>query len=449
MSAGGRSNSITAANVLSQAASGASRKEQLKRISYNNKLWREAQATQSSLIPNVMQADIDGSFEIFDRFKKREVVLKQGGVQATPYKKGRADQIVVSSRSYHDADIQDMDDAVEGPVDYFAATMTEMSSAMARKADTAILCAFTLQNRLLKADKQDSTSLITEPNPEPEPFDRDVMFIPDATGTASTLSEVTTNAAATRQTILNSDSLESLRLLFRKRDVMGQICITLTADLAIILRRDSDFKNAENVYKSQTAAGASIGQGFEYKGFKFVDVSDQVLPTVFSGGKGAVDSIEDNGETLRVACREIKIGKPRAYYQSQDLEVAASITTNVLTTRVAQHNKAYKKREDLADSAADIVEAADYKLIEVTPSDLAYVWVKKAVLFVQRPKLSMVEESKNVNLSYAKQIYMRRNFGALVKDDDYVCVMPVMGVLRDNDLSASAVGNAGEYTITN
>lgn len=336
-----------------------------------------------------------GNYKLFTIEKAREGRTKPGGVQPTPRKKQEFSRRALFSQSYDDSNVVDPDDAVDNQVGILEASSRQMKNFFARTIDRVALDSLISTVQESNDSEADSANL----NLITASVDLNKRYRGNA---FAKIEGVAANAAIAT---LDADTLEDIGYIFGKRDVEGKICCTLTNELRRILRKDPDFKSAENRYSTDQSGAPLIGADIPYKSIWFVDVSDSVLPILgdHNIGNSAAGS---RAKTQTVAVR--------------DLETAENVDP-VFSTSVIDSKAKLKTALGTATAKTGAVS--------VRSTDMIYFWSPDALYFTQREQLTFARLSELDEQSYAKQLYMRSNFGAMLIDDDFGLTVPLKGTV--------------------
>lgn len=398
-------------NTKTALQSAQERGAHLRRQAYASEVWSMAQSESSKLkMDGCTHKNVTDNLTWFTRISPTNWRKKKGGVQPTPYVEGKYDRRGLITQTYDTAMIADKDDLVDFSTNIFADRKSEDAKALGRLCDQIILNSLidkTLEEgnpvsaESVQPIKFDGTTAATQTDERqhfavgrPVQKFKDICFLPESMGTNST----------TVKTLFNADSLEDIKHLFRKRNMSGvELVCAYIPDLQPILRKDPDFKNAENVFSSrEVASQTGSGKGFVYKQVRFIEINEDALPnlstdTIASARtKGTVDNATSE---YSLKCR---------YMSNSDVKGKVGTA--------------------LPSSSADA--GAVVKTVgQVKRSDVLYFWVTKSVYFAERGEMSINMESDRPDYSHAKQMYSRANLGGMLMDEDYVLVMPLRGTV--------------------
>lgn len=362
----------------------------IKVIGYANEVWSEAQAKESKFKQATASKNIGmANYKLFQIAKLREAQRKGGGVVLTPRQTQEFDRRALFSESYHDSEVIDPDDEVDNQADILEVARSQMTKAFARICDRVILHSHVDPVQ----ESEDSTADASNAN---------IITASAALNKrwrGNAFAKVEGAAANAALKAITADDLEDIGYIFAKRDVEAKIVATLTPELQRTLRKDPDFKNAENTYATRDTGG--MVKNIEYKGITFIQCSESVLPLISNTNIGGAAA------GTRATAQKIAV---------RDLATAENVNPLLSTARVT---KATLKTQTSAKSA------------EVTcrSTDLAYFWASEALYFASRDSLVFGSLDRLPNQSLAKQLYMRVNFGAMMIDDDYALTVPVRGTV--------------------
>ena len=374
---------------------GQERLDQTRKQAYAAELWAEAQSTESKLkadgCTHKTQSD---SMTWYGRIKKTQYRLKQGGVQPTPFEEGSYDRRALITQTYDNALIVDRDDLADSATNPLMDRRRENAKALGRLCDQVILGGLMDEALVNKAPLQEDFSTTATQTDEKRHYPvgglstmkKDVCFLPK--------SKKTGNDSAKADLVDSVDDLEDVKTVFRKRNIDDMLVATYTPNMQDFLRRNADFKNAENIYSSSEVGKVSgEGKGFVYKNIRFIPINEDSLPELSTDG---VASAFASGEaTLR--CRATD---------------NTDVTGKVGATLPAK-----------ATTAGAVVREVQ----KVRKEDMLYFWVEKSLYFAERGDISIDEETTNPSWSHAKQLYSRVNIGSMCIDENFCVLMPLKG----------------------
>lgn len=383
---------------------GQTRGQNIKLVSFAKERWSEAQQRVSKVkTVGCSEKDLGGGdYKLFDRSKQRSFTRKNGGVAKSPdtkqeFKPRRALFVL----EFHDALVADPSDLVNNSSNIFETAKEETNNALARLLDTVCLDAIIApvhegNSSSVDANKDGSypkrTNLITADVGINKRY-KDICVVKGAKSTAG-------SAIAA----LTSDDLEDILYQFSIRDVEDQLLCTLTPELQRMLRKDTDFKNAENVFTaSRMGAKDGAQMNFEYKGIRFIYISGTVLPQLSAENIAAEADTAAN--TILTADRT---------FHARDM--ATSEITDVKTSN---------------DGVGTTVQAKTTKHAKVTAKskDMIYLWSARALYFAKKDELTIAEKTTLPLFSHAEHGYIRVAFGAMLIDDNYAMAIPIKGTI--------------------
>ena len=290
----------------------------------------------------------------------------------------------------------DKDDIVDTVSNPFMDRKNQNSMALGRLCDQTILEAL-IDKSLLEGTplQEDFNTAATQTDQQrhyavgkPTQQFKDVCFIP---------ADKSANAA--NAVLFDANSLEDVKHVFRKRDLSGvELICAFTPDLQLVLRKDTDFKNAENVYADRAVADmAGSGKGFRYKGIRFIEINEDALPELSTDNIASAYNAGTEQATLK--CR-------------------------------VSNNTDLKGKTAASLPASSATAGAVVKTVSgVQKKDMIYIWESKAVYFAQRGELDLDDMTTRPDYSMAQQLYSRVNIGAMLIDEDEVLVMPLRGTV--------------------
>ena len=378
------------------------RSEQIKIATYGREVWSVAQQKVSMFKPHSTLKSLDGgNFKLFTKDLKREYTEKAGGIVPTPYAKHEFSRRAIFSKTYHVAMAADKDDLVDNQVEVLTATRNADEKAAARVCDKVLLSAQLDPVH----ETSPSTATLRGNGLITAGLDLDKKYRANAW---------VKNADAANGTAiakLTGDDLEDIGYIFAQRDINEKLVCTLTPELKRILRKDPDFKNAENVYSSRRA-GDSMQAGIEYKDIMFIPCSKEVLPELHAENIAFSDPASANAPVdiaVRGLAEDSGISNHRAGLSSSKITVATTKTATDIEGKA------------LGGKAA---------VATVRSSDMIYFWVPQALYFVKRDMLNFSRETELQADSFADALYNRINFGAMLIDDDYALTVALKGTIK-------------------
>ena len=385
--------------TLAAVQGGAERLDLTRKQAYAAELWSEAQSRESKLkMDGCTHKTQTDSIHWYRDIKKTEFVVKAGGIVATPFKEGEYGRRALITQTYHDALIVDPDDLVDSQSDPFSDRDDQNKAALGRLCDQVILQGIMdkvlLQKKPLQEDFATTATQTDAKRHYPvgglETRTKDICFVPN--------DKKTGNDSAKARILDNVDQLEDIKLVFRKRNVEDELVVTYTPNLQSWLRKDADFKNAENVYSMRDVAQMSgAGKGFMYKTMRFIPINEDALPDLSTDGIASAKAGTGDAATYTLRCRAM-----------DNTDVTGKVGS-ALPAKSA--------------TAGSVVR----EVSEVGKSDVIYVWAKRALYFAERGSLKIEEQTTNPNFSHARQKYYRVNFGSMLMDEDYAMVVPIQG----------------------
>ena len=366
---------------------------------YAAELWSEAQSRESKLKMDGCTHKTQAEHITWYRsIKKSSFRTKPGGVAVTPFTEQERGRRALITQSYDDALIVDMDDLVDSQNDPFSDRDKSSVEAAGRLCDQVILTG--IMDKVLEEKtplQEDFTTAATQTDAKRhyavggvQTRVKDICFLPN--------DKKTGNDSAKAKLLDNVDQLEDIKIAFRKRNVDDELVVTYTPNLQSWLRKDADFKNAENVYSMRDVASMSgAGKGFMYKNLRFIPINEDALPDLSTDGVAAAKAGTGDSATYTLRCR-------------------------------AMDNTDVKGKTAAALPAKSSTAGAVVREVsEVGKQDVIYVWSKRALYFAERGSLKMQDATTNPNYSMAKQKYYRLNIGAMLMDEDYAMVVPIQG----------------------
>lgn len=367
--------------------------------------WTRAQQKVSKLKSiGTTMVSAEGTWKSYDRVQKREFAAKKDlSITDTPSVPQEHDRRFLITRTYQDAFQIDLDDIVDSAGDIISDGEREMEHAAGRLCDRVILESLVVP-------------ILVDTGADKSLADPTLAASAATTTQSAGLLSFTTNFSVrvqhncfalkdptTKGDLVDSKSLEDILYIFRKRDAIddrGELCCTLTPELARILRKDPDFNNAERNLRPSEGIQNPFGS-FRYRGIMFITISESVLPKLTSRGTLLGGT---TANTIVVHSPKKKV-VGAVTHDSFDIPESGRLVDSTPATYT------------LAKAQANDPQAVE---IDVSgPGDLAYVWHSRAILFGVKEKLTFSRRDELNMKSYAKQTYMRVNLGAVCIDSDY------------------------------
>ena len=408
----------TAATNLTSASAAVSRAEAIKLITFSQEMWSEAQQVGSKfkLLGSVSKSMDGGNFKLFQRTKKRRFQEKKGGVQPVVAEKQAYDRRALFVKVWDMTTQVDIGDIVDSTSSVLQDSHRELMNEEGRVIDCVLLSALLEPvSESGDADKDGTTEVLTASISLTKRHK--IPFYYKGTTVVSNGADATTGALK-----FNADVIEDILYHFAVRDVEEDLCATLTPEVKRVLRKEADFKNAENIFAPMKRSVDDNRQGFNYKGINWISCSASILPIVSQKNAGltAATSATSIGASVTAAGVDLD--------STNNLERTLSYTGDIKTTVAAIRSAAEKPNSygggytDLSDAADDSIATLSFK-----SKDVLYVWGKSGLYFADRPQENISSEDTIPLLSQARQGYMRISFGATLIDDDYALAIPIKG----------------------
>ena len=409
------------------------RLDHTRMVSYDRAMWSTAQTMVSTMMKYCRFDTITGQSQWYHEEGTREWTRKKPGIQRTPFKEQGFNRRLLETFVYDDAAVMDYDEEVESVANYFQSVASQRAHSLARLMDKTVFKAFLAPLVYEGAASPKAGETVGSATGTPAINDslkhvtglghntalRDVFFVQEQAADVSAQTDI----------FNGKDGIEGIRTIFRKRHLSGgTLNMTLTPNLQRILRQDPQFIDRENVYSGEKAANAGLNSGFSYRGINFVPVDeDQLFPLVAN-----TDSVEAPGvgtltaSTIQISCRllsETDASRLRGRYLTETADQAK------LKTGKGAVAGAQAPTEDLQLQKTRMINGEKRHLVTTRTEDVAYVWTTSAIgnplIFAKRDMLTMRKTAELPEWSFAKADYARQSFGALLRDEDYVMVVPI------------------------
>ena len=408
-------------NTTFDSATRASAKE-IKLITFAKERMSRAQAKVSKFRSmGTKSVSLDGgNFKLFDVREPRKLVEKGSGLIDTPVETQQYERRALYAKVFHMATRTDIGDLVDSGGSVLADAGVELDNAIARSMDEVILSAI-----ITPAQESADAALTDDINSR----------------SATAVQRLTAGYALTQRTRVpfyhkegtgsnvsfTADVVEDINHIFAVRDVEDDLCATLTPSARLILAKDSDFKNAENIFSLGKGMASDRRRGWNYKGINWVEVSQNVLPVIDRRNSGASDFSATSTVASEITFASVKMGTnleaPLSYTGALSGATPAARLTS-LKSSVRQQLPNIAGRTNAALSSGD---QANIKTVTTKSSDVIYVWGKSSLLFAERSQETIYSEDSLPMVSLAKQGYIRVSFGATLLDDAYAVAVPIKG----------------------
>lgn len=397
------------------------------------KCWAEAQTTESMLkMAGTEDVQIDGFARMFNRVKKRSLKLRSASVGITPVEKQNYDRRVLMTSTYEDADLADIDDLSISEVDHWAEVRDQMKAAAGRLCDQVVL--FGLHSVVQEFGEEDETNYGPLGTQTVQTFltslkkkYRNNLYFAGS-------KEVTTGTGGTAVTTYHvadfkSDHIEDAIRIIRKRNVKDKLVAALTPDLSHALRTDTDFKSSERTFRpDEQIRTAGMYTGFLYKGVNFIPILDDVLvtPSVNCMGakltSGTPNAAQAAALSRLTIARDItKLAGDYAPVEGSSEPTATVNSAGTTVSAAADANGDAIAWTTAGSNATAVVSEAGIE------GRILHLWVPKAMKFASRASRVISKMSERNDLSHAKQLYFRTDFGCLNIDSDYVVGLVTSG----------------------
>ena len=444
---------VTGSASLGAAFGSSTAKSQMldhqKAVYFAKKNYGVMQQNYSYLSPWVTQKVALQNYVMRSRRKQRKFKPKTTLIAQTPYEAHVYDRRAVFLQEYHDAMIIDHRELAEGYTDPFADFNAETMKDMARTVDEICLSAM-IGNIYFDSDAvaqptySGTANIPTRAGLQPTTRKPDIGF-------ALKTPAANSKTDAADLVMFDEKSISHLRYIIRKRNGGGESwCITLTPEIEDIITETSSatsFRNKDDLYTMGGLAWRTIGQGFNWRGFTWVRVEEDVMPKIDFGNLRVGDGVD------RTDATKIKADDAAGALAPTVLVRDASIRTDMTDVDAYRGRFSVPGSNSGVKSKANIIKAAggltisssrDNKTITASKagpgtyldvkltSNRSYgvAWLKSAVEYYSRPSLTIARQGQErLDLSYAPQSYVRFSAGGLRLDEDGVIFFPTNGKL--------------------
>ena len=439
--------SLRARTSTDTARAQQTRLDHTRLISYDKGMWSTAQSKMSVMRGYCKSVAIQGTAKWFHERDQRTWERKQPGIQRTPYKSQGYRRRLLQTFVYHDASIKDHDDSPESLANYFQDVAVERAHALARLIDQKILQAFN-DPVVYEGDASPKSADYTgQNNPTPPNVTddkkrvtalgynqarRDIFFV------ARQTADVGSATATSSTNIFKPSDLEDIRKVFLKRNLGSQLCKTLTPNLQTLMRKDTDFVNLENAYTSKSAASAASGQGFVYRGIKFVAIQeDQLCPLTAAANGDVINQVDVghfDGDKFEISCRTLDENdgrrlRGRAVTNTDAMGLLKPAKGAALKGVLGTGSGRVAVSDDLQTQRSSLFIGERRHAVTTRTEDVAYVWTTSGIgnplMFARRNVLNMKRMAELQEWSFAKLDYAKRAFGVMLRDEDYVMAIPI------------------------
>lgn len=409
-----------------------SRGKSIKIINFIDETWSDSQQTKSSYrsLGTTTVSLKHANFDLFPKRKKRGFVEKAGGVVATPVQEQAYTRRALYVKTFHAATQADLGDLVDNQSDMLADAKVELMNDMGRITDTIILSALIGNS----AESDDASTSGVRPNSDLTAqvnlSERVRLPFYHAKGKVTVAKAATSTTPAVvgkTEVKFDTDTIEDILYVFAIRDMMGDLCATLTPEVRRILRKDKDFKDADNIFAPMKRSVDDSREGFNYKGVNWITCSQSVLPIISQKNAGltARGTLTLESDT---ALPSVDVGVDSGLGRTRSF--AASAIDAADRGKIAnRRSEAQVPNEETAGYTTDAYSDTELKTVTCKSKDVLYIWGKSAVYFAERPQENFAADAELPLFSHAKQGYVRINLGAMLIDDDHAIAVPVKGLI--------------------
>lgn len=358
---------------------------------YASEVWSRAQQEVSKLTQAVAHKMQSQSTKLYSLAEKRNLRRAPSDIHATVLSKQLANRRELRTAIYEDAVGATREDLADTQFDLLEEAKRQQMNSYGRLKDQIILQALVqkvVDSKAADVDDDTDTDLSKRTNRVSpyggveEPKYQFTHYVPK--GGTRVAKAATDSEEAVTPTTLTADLIEDVKLQFAKNDIFNAICCAAMPEIVSQLRRDDDFKNAENVYSPVKGSVDSDRDMVKYKDVQFIPVSEEVAPDL-SAAPGGVDA---------VVCREL----------GKKLSVA-----------------------DSARTSATAVSGKDDYTVDTDETQVAYFWDKTALFFAERPDLMVARVDERADAAYAKQVFLSVSLGAALIDSRHAVVLHLGG----------------------
>lgn len=437
-----------------KAPANQARLDHTRLISYDRGMWSTAQSKMSVMASHFKSETIEGQAKWYHERDQRQWERKLSGMQRTPLKGQGYRRRLLQTFTYHDGAVLDTDEQnTESLVNYFRDVAVERAHSLARLIDKKMLQAF-VDPVIYEGDASPKAANYVGPDQTgqndyaaPTVADekkhitalgynqarRDIAFVKKQTADIASSSEGTA--------VFKPVDLEDVRKIFLKRNLSGTLCMTLTPNLQTLMRKDMDFFNLENAYQSNQATGAAPGQGFTYRGIKFIGIQeDQLNRLEENTGQVGVDRADmgvGDGTDYKVSCRTLDIDDSALLRGRAVTNSTAMGYLNAATGTDGQNKGTLDDgtagvdavSSDLQKQRSQLMKGETRHFVTCNTENVVYAWMKGGIgnplMFARRNQLTARKMAELQEWSFAKLDYAKRSFGALIRDEDYVMMIPI------------------------
>ena len=375
---------------------GLSRSDKTRIVTYAKEAWAEAQQKESTLSIHTKKVSMDGgNSRFFPKIFKRQYAVKNYGTVKTPDTAQNVSMREIITQEFHDALSIDPGDLIGTATNILENAKSQMMPAQGRLIDQIILSA------LVSPARETTSQAAANRN---SALGAHANFIKATVDTETQYKNSlwVKSIASTGVKTFESDDLDNIRYIFSIREIDSSICCTLTPELELILRKDANFINAENRFTAAIGgdpyrSGLMANQRhFMYKGFNFVYTFLDRLPVLSAANIAETATVANLTTTATAQVRGLDVR-----------EKGLDSRTTAQTAGAVGANNAGGLRAGTGRAT-------------LLSKDVIHFWNPEAVYVASRDDLIFNREDELPLFSYAKQVYSRVSYGAMVIDDAHV-----------------------------
>lgn len=357
-----------------------------KTLAWGMKVLSKAQQERSRLYMHCRKEDLTGiGAKFVELVDTQETAQKaRGADELTKWKKQGSTRVRLDAALHYVAIRENLDERGTTQSDKIETGLKQGDYAIGRSMDKELLTAIACPSFVTVDSKAGDTAASVTTRYRHNLFAN--------TGSA--------NAALT----FTSNDIARVRKIFRRRDIHSDICCTLTNELANILEVDEKFTDREQIYSGMS--DVEKRDGFVYRGVKFIQVSDTVLPLLGTGNLALA------GQT--------------ASANVADQVEAPARSLNASDTKVIESDSAVNTVSTINTAGGTGTQTAE---INVAPRDIVYFWQPDTLCLGERSTM-IIERGQLPNHTFSQFGFIGFQFGACVIDPARTLMVAVAGTTK-------------------
>ena len=446
------------------------RDQELQLVEFQRSVVDEAQAMGHGHTAAATHVTLQGQMDIFPVRKKVEYKPAEEATHDTPVDKAESERRAMYIRYYEFGQIQDDRDTHGTQYSQLKTIKPRLTKAASRLMSGIILDAIIKPATILDEDAVYETTAQAQllgvtgtavekaalaassvlggrgfvPNIESNQFFKNNTYFNLSATSAGALNK----AVASDLGDFDADTLTDLEYIIRRRDAEGdgQWVMTLTPELARILKKDEDFKNSERVFKIGGSVDSFSG-ALDYKGFYLINTSDKVLPIIHA--KNLVQStIPKGGGVGNASIVARSLNKSNTDPVVVDPYVGKQVSSGIKDTALVVGDVvkgAFEIRTVTSTAAdGDPATADTVNKLKIMANHMIYAWNPNYLYWSMSGK-SKMRVAEDPTKSFSTRLYSLIPCAAMLIQEDYALsfLLPNNGTYK---LGVTGTGNPDAET---